>query len=485
MKTTVQVSLNGIAFNLDENAYQQLKSYIDELQLHFASDSEIIDDIEARIADLLSLRIKSTEQAVRLNDINEIIETIGHPKDFDDDANTEKFRKSFENVNYTAKKRLYRDTDNKVIAGVCSGIGHYLNLNAAWIRVIFILVAAISVKLERLDFWFSHHFAFGIPFVLFVYIVLWIVVPRTKTSRQNLEMHGYTSAQSRNAACSDNRRSNFGSFIICFFRFLIQVCVTISLLVVGIVCCALFIAGIAGFFGGSLFGGNNLVELLDFVYVGETNIWLVKSVIAVLIFIPLCTLVYLSIKVLMRLKVKDKPAMVILSVIWLIAAMLALGFAATIAKHYRYNSTVQINESCNEINLSKTKMLNVKIPDHFKPFEPAFTHWDNSLLYTTPTSNSLFIRPKVRIIRVDSIQDNYIKVLKSARASTEYEAQQKAQDMPNGFVISDSTTIMLQPMEFNKNKKWSSELIDIYIYLTDSTKVKFYYLIDSRKVKFY
>jgi hypothetical protein len=102
MKTTVQVSLSGIAFNLDENAYQKLKSYIDQLQLHFANDSEIIDDIEARIADLLSLRIKSAEQAVNINDIDDIVATIGNPKDFD----TENFKKHFENANSSARKLM-------------------------------------------------------------------------------------------------------------------------------------------------------------------------------------------------------------------------------------------------------------------------------------------------------------------------------------------------------------------------------------------
>ena len=473
MKTTVQVSLNGIAFNLDENAYQKLKSYIDELQLHFANDSEIIDDIEARIADLLSLRIKSAEQAISINDITEILETIGNPKDFDDSADTDKFRKHVENVNNPTKKRLYRDTDNKIIAGVCSGIGHYLNLNAAWIRVIFILLMTIHTKFYGLNHWFSNHFVFGIPFILFVYIVLWIVVPRTKTPRQNLEMHGYTSAQPDNDY-STTRKNGFGSFLISFFRIIIQICVGISLSVIVIVCSSLFITGVAGFFGGSLFGGKSLVTLLDYIYLGEVNIFLVKLILAVLIFIPVGVLLYLSIKILMRLKIKDKPIMIIFFFVWIFVAMFALGYVATVAKHYRYASTVRISQTCNEINLSTAKTLNVKLPEKFTPFKIALVHWDNSSLYTTQESNSLFICPEVHIVRVDSVPDNCIKVVKTARASTEYEARQKAQTIPNGYTVSDSATIMLQPMEFDKQKKWSSELIDIYIYATDDMEVNVY-----------
>ncbi|MDR2651845.1 MAG: PspC domain-containing protein [Prevotellaceae bacterium] len=469
MKTTVQVSLNGIAFNLDENAYQQLKSYISELQSHFADDDEIIEDIEARIADLLSLRIKSTDQAVSINDINEIIDAIGNPNDIDDSANSsDKFKKHFENVNNPVKKRLYRDTENKVIAGVCSGIGHYLNLDAAWVRVVFILFMVISIRIDGWRFGGSNHFIFGMPFILFLYIVLWIVMPRTKTPRQNLEMHGYTSdRQSGNDYGLHN--NGFGNFLKKFFRLIIQICVGISLSIVGLTCSLLLIAGVAFFFGGSLFGGTNLISLIDYVYIGEVNTFLVKLVIAILIFIPVCVLIYLSIKVLMRFKIKDKPAMIILIIVWIIAAIFAGGSAVSTAKLYRYNQTVR--EIQTDVNLENIKTLNIKMPDNLRPCEIAFANFDSSLLYEDPTSNSLYIRPDVHYRRVDSISEPYIEVVKSASASTRHEAKLKAQALSNGYVMTDSATIMLIPIEFNKYNKWKSEMIDIYIYLSDSTIV--------------
>ncbi|MDR1551999.1 MAG: PspC domain-containing protein [Prevotellaceae bacterium] len=467
MKTTVQISLNSIAFNFDENAYQQLKSYISELQSHFADDDEIIEDIEARIADLLSLRIKSTDQAVSIKDIDEIIDAIGSPNDIDDSANSsDKFKKHFENVNNSVKKRLYRDTENKVIAGVCSGIGHYLNLDAAWIRVVFIVFMVISLKFDR-HLWFDRFFL-GMPFVLFVYVVLWIVMPRTKTPRQNLEMHGYTSArQSGNDFKSHN--NGFGNFVTKFFRLVIQICAGISLSIVGVICSLLLITGIAFFFGGSLFGGKNLISLVDYVYIGEVNTFLVKLVIAILIFIPVCVLIYLSIKVLMGFKIKDKPAMVILMIVWIIAAIFACGVAVSTAKLYRYNSTVR--EIQENVNLKNIKTLNIKMPDNIKPCEIAFVNFNNSSLYENPLSQSLFICPNVRYVYNDTISEPYIKIVKSANASTRYEAEVKAKTISNGYVMSDSATITLVPMEFSKYKKWTSEMVDIYIYLSASTVV--------------
>ncbi|MDR0420700.1 MAG: PspC domain-containing protein [Prevotellaceae bacterium] len=469
MKTTLQVSLNGIAFNLDENAYQQLKSYINELQSHFPDNDEIIEDIEARIADLLSLRIKSTDQAVNIRDVNEIIGTIGKPGDIDDDINSsDKFKKHFENAGNPTKKRLYRDTDNKVIAGVCSGIGHYLNLDATWIRIVFIIFMAISLRIDGLHFWFSSRFIFGMPFILFVYIVLWIVTPRTKTPRQTLEMHGYTSARQTDNT-SKSRKNGFGNFIKKFFRLIIQICVGISLSLAAIICFVLLVAGIVGFFGGSLFGGTNFISLLDYIHTGEVSTWIIKLIIAILIFIPVCILLYLSVKVLAGFKIKDKPAMIILSAVWIIAAMFAAGNTVSVVKLYRYDSTV--HEIRKDVNFQNIKTLNIKIPDNLRPYEIAFADLGNAPLYEDISGKSLFICPEVHIRHVDSIPENYIEVRKTARASTRYEAQAKAQSIPNGYIVNDSATITLVPMEFNKYKKWSSEMIDIYIYLPDSVNI--------------
>jgi phage shock protein PspC (stress-responsive transcriptional regulator) len=472
MKTTVQISLNGIAFNLDEDACQQLKYYISELQLHFADDDEIIEDIEARIADLLSMRIKSADHAVSLNDVNEIIDIIGSPNDIDDAANSsDKFKKKIENVNSNVKKRLYRDTENKVIAGVCSGIGHYFNLDATWIRVTFIVFMVISLRIDGMRFWFSSKFFFGIPFVMFVYIVLWIVLPRTKTPRQNLEMHGYTSVR-HNANGIKAKNNNSENFVKKIFRLLIQIFAGVSLSIIGIIGSLLLITGIACFFGGSLFGGTNMISLLDYVYIGEVNMWIVKLMIAVLIFIPVCLLIYLSIKILMGFKIKDKPVLIIFLIMWIIAVVFAFGSAVSAAKLYRYSASVK--EVREDVNFGNLKTLNIKIPDNIRPCEIAFFNWDNTVLYENPESESLFICPDIHIIRVDSIPENYITAVKSANASTRMEAKAKAQNISGGYAMSDSATIMLVPSEFDRYNKWSSEMIDIFIYLPDSTVVNMY-----------
>lgn len=85
----------------------------------------------------------------------------------------------------STRKKLYRDTDDKIIAGVCSGIGNYFGINP-WIpRVLFLL--------PFLTIWndWGEVFSFGFsPGSVFVYIILWLVIPEAKTTAEKLEMKG-------------------------------------------------------------------------------------------------------------------------------------------------------------------------------------------------------------------------------------------------------------------------------------------------------
>jgi len=466
MKTTVQVSLSGIAFNLDENAYQQLKSYIDELELHFKDDKEIIDDIETRIADLLSLRIKSIDQAVKLSDINEIIETIGNPKQIDDGENTspENFKKQFESVNQPIRKRLYRDTENRVIAGVCSGLGHYLKVDAAWIRVVFIVFMILSVQTAGWSFG-SRSITFGMPFVLFAYIIMWIVMPKTKTTRQTLEMHGYESNQQSN----NNNENGFLDFVGGFLRVLVKICVIVTLSIVILVCSSLLIAAVVGFFGGSLFGGTNLISLIDYINMGIGNEFIQKLALALLIFIPLFLFVYYSIKTLLRLKYSDKPMSILCGIVWFLSVLYVGGNVAVMfSDKYTYS-----REKFDLVDKGN-KVLNVELPSNYEQMEFTGVHFDNTLIYRKDDDkNSIYIRPQVYVRRVDSVVDCRIEVSKSACARSRKQEKDIVNQMPKGYVQSDSTTITLEPMRFDKHNKWSFENIGIFIYVTDSTEVKF------------
>jgi phage shock protein PspC (stress-responsive transcriptional regulator) len=171
MKITVSINIGGIAFHIDEDAYSELKLYLRSLERHFAkeeSSSEIMADIESRIAELLKARISDYKQVVNLEDIREVINILGTPEDISEDSNGG----TFEKVSKPKYNRMYRDPDNRIIAGVCSGMAAYWNTDPWVVRVVFILLALPG--------------GLGI----LIYVVLWIVLPEARTTAQKIEMKG-------------------------------------------------------------------------------------------------------------------------------------------------------------------------------------------------------------------------------------------------------------------------------------------------------
>ena len=173
MKLTVSINLGGYSFNIDDDAYAELKMYLRNLELHFAGEesaSEILSDIETRMAELFRARITNYRQVVDIDDVRQAISVLGSPEDISDSDGKSSREKFASHGNH----RMYRDTDNRVIGGVCSGMGAYWNIDPVILRVIFIALILAG----------------GVGFL--VYLILYIVLPEAKTTAQKIEMKGET-----------------------------------------------------------------------------------------------------------------------------------------------------------------------------------------------------------------------------------------------------------------------------------------------------
>ena len=171
MKITVSISLGGYSFSIDEDAYAELKRYLKNLELHFAgeeSSSEILSDIETRLAELFRTKITSYKQVVTIEDVRQAISVLGTPEDISENDGPTTHEK-FSSPGY---HRMYRDTDNRVIGGVCSGMGAYWNIDPVIVRIIFIALALAG--------------GLGV----LVYLILYVVIPEAKTTAQKIEMKG-------------------------------------------------------------------------------------------------------------------------------------------------------------------------------------------------------------------------------------------------------------------------------------------------------
>ena len=165
MNKVVNINLNGIIISIDEVAYEQLKQYIDALHKHFSGtegSAEIISDIETRIAELLQLKLTDNYTVILPKDVADVIAVMGNPWQMEGEEETQSSTQSSSQnntQNTVVPKKLKRDPHNKVISGVCGGLGNFLNIDPIIARAGFLI----------------SFFVFGSGLLL--YLILWVIMP--------------------------------------------------------------------------------------------------------------------------------------------------------------------------------------------------------------------------------------------------------------------------------------------------------------------
>lgn len=168
----MNINIGGSVFHVDEEAYDKLKSYLRQINRHFKNSKggdEIIHDIELRIVELFQQKLSSKKEVVTLEDVNEVIAIMGKPSDFEDDMEEEYF--SEPEIRQVGRKRLFRDNDNRMVGGVCSGLAAYFRLDTVWFRIAFVIATLSGVS-------------------ILIYVILWIIIPPARTISEKLEMNG-------------------------------------------------------------------------------------------------------------------------------------------------------------------------------------------------------------------------------------------------------------------------------------------------------
>jgi len=178
MKKTVSIQISGMLFHVDDDAYIRLDEYLESIRSHFATladRDEIVSDIESRIAETFSEKLKKSKQTVTLKDVDALIAKMGTVEDFEAfEADTDETpkKKTTDSAQKNPPRRFYRNPDDKVIAGVASGIAAYFGIDPVIVRVIFVICGFFN----------------GLGVI--AYIVLWIAMPLAKTHTERMELQG-------------------------------------------------------------------------------------------------------------------------------------------------------------------------------------------------------------------------------------------------------------------------------------------------------
>ena len=173
MNKTIPITIGGQLFHIEENAYALLKEYLDSVSVRFAGNAEsqeIISDIEGRIAEHFSDNKKlSDETAVTRSAVEKIIASMGRPEEFEQNADEVKKTSAHEPLQ---GKKLFRNPDDVVVAGVASGLAAYFNIDPLIVRIIFI---------------FSLFVGGG---GVLAYLIFWLIMPIARTATEKLQMRG-------------------------------------------------------------------------------------------------------------------------------------------------------------------------------------------------------------------------------------------------------------------------------------------------------
>ena len=335
MKKTVTVNLNGRVFTMDEDAYQLLDVYLHNLRIHFGKEeeaSEILADFEGRIEELFSEKLRTGSIVITLAHVEEVIARMGKPTDFADTGEVNEKTSASAAEPKATQKKLFRNMQDKKIAGVCSGIAAYFGWETIWVRLTFILLFLLGGSFSSMYIDSPQlKLQFG-PTFLLIYLLAWIVIPKARTAEEKLQMRGEpitlenigrtVAAQATPPASTNN---GCLSSLLNVIAFLAKICliglgclIALSFLFgFGIVIIVLFalLFGVSGGLAGRFIDVAGAVFSVHYPLLAFITFLLVTG-------IPLVALMYWFIARIAKLRPTNKTVKRIGVVVWLIALIL-------------------------------------------------------------------------------------------------------------------------------------------------------------------
>ena len=327
MNKTVTINISGIVFHIEEDAYEKLGKYLQTIRGYFKDSEgreEIMADIEARIAEMFSERITTGRQVVLMADVDHVISVMGQPEDFaGDDAKTEEKKKEEpqEEERRARSRRLYRDPDDRMIGGVCSGLGYYFGIDPTWIRGAFAVA----------------FFFFGTG--LLFYILLMIIIPKAVTTAEKLEMRGESVTvdnirrtveeefghlkKKMNGSGRERRRDRIEEGISDFFHWVFKVfgkLIGVALVVFGVL---FFIGLLTAMFGLGSFSSDAISFGMHSVFPTTAHYTGAIIAAALVVGIPCIMMVYAGVRILFRIEKSNRIINYSALGLWVLGIILA------------------------------------------------------------------------------------------------------------------------------------------------------------------
>lgn len=464
MKETVKAGIGGYAFTCDVDAYALLDRYLNNLKSHFRNKSdgvEIINDIEGRMSELLSLKADSPAYIISLEDARDIIEIMGKPSDIVDGEDME--NKSGNPIRKkelsTARKKLYRDPDNAILGGVFSGLGYYFRFDPVILRIIYLLITF---------FWFGAFEQYGMLSIL-TYFILWVVVPKANTFEQKLSMTGkdpsVQNIASGNVVGGGMRGSGVG-----------QVLKTIIKIFIGII--LFFIALTFILATLTIFIIPSFLDHPSNMYILETlGLYSTTSMIMIVAvwFIPAFMFVYLIIRLIKRFMLRDLAVLGIAFLTFLGAGSYLAIKGVIYAKDYKHEASYT-EKFVPDMN---SDTLRIELNKQYLDSELLYNSSELYMIDNKDGLKSLFMIPQIKIKRDSTYKQVVVEIKKQAFGKNHEIAEDKA--ISARFEIEDTnSTLTINPHLYDKYNVWDREFFSITIYCPENKTIIVDRLLESK-----
>ncbi len=487
MNKTLTINISGIVFNIEEDAYETLKSYLGKIKAHFRNEEgceEIVADIEARLAELLKAKMHAGKQVLVMADINDAISVMGQPEDFSEngseDNKKQESQSSAHQQNYYGNKRrrVFRDPDSNILGGVCSGIGNYFDIDPLWIRLALVIM----------------FFGFGSGMIL--YIVLWIIIPEAKTTAEKLEMRGepvdvntISKTIKDEAENLKNKARDFGNDVRDrvsnkdntgkFVDLLRQVFSTIFNIIGRIIGFFFIFIGIVLFVGlfSVLFGFGKIDNLTtgEFMnsFAGEDfPMFWTKFGLVLAVGIPCAMLIYKGMKMLLNIKYHNRWINIGAGIGWVSGLILCFCIGANFANQFSDDAMLKQQA---DVRWTSGDTLYLKAyPNYNKSDSDIDFSVDNGRWHINNEGKATtwWAKPRVRVITSEN-DSLYVFVIKSADGEIKTEAAKRAKNISYNLVQQDSVIMLDKYFSFPATDKFRNQETEVLIKMPRNKTIYF------------
>jgi phage shock protein PspC (stress-responsive transcriptional regulator) len=481
MNKTVNSNIGGLIFHIDEDAYQKLTRYFEAIKHSLSNSSgqdEIMNDIEMRVAELLTEKQKSDKHVINNKDVDEVIVIMGQPEDYqiDDDSNDKTASEPF--YPYTRSRKLYRDKDRGTIAGVCSGLGHYFGIDAVWLKILFLIL----------------FFGFGTGFI--AYIILWIAMPKAVTTSEKLEMTGepvtisniekkvreeFESVSNKFKNADYNKMGNeakagatkvadgIGEIFMNVFKVFAKILGTIILVFSSFALLGICFVSIFMIFSSSM-PDNYILNHISTPIGLETPIW-AQGVLFLFAFgIPMFFFLMLGLKLLVtNLKSVGNIVKFSLLGIWIIAVGILISLGINEATQIAFDGKTVKKET---INIASTDTLIIKFKNNDFYSKSSNDHTDFKLTQDEKNNEIIYSNNvTIEIMKTEEVLP-YIQIERLAVGKSANEARNRAEKIKYGYKIEGNKIILDNYLLTAVNYKFRGQKVELFLYLPKGTLFK-------------